>query len=145
MQTTYLKINVAEQVLLINLKQTCLVLPLVELQKIPGNDPALEGILNYHGQALPVYCLAYLINAPQFEYNLDTPLLLCKISSGLLGVIVSEVLDVVDLPNDMIQPPNVHQVMPYVDGIFEDEQWSAWLLNLEKLMVNHQGNLGDSS
>jgi chemotaxis signal transduction protein len=137
----FLRIKLKDQFILITLNQTHMVLPLMKLQSVPHSDPALEGIINYHGQPLPVYHLATLIHESKPHYDLDTPLLLASLSNGLAGFLVSEVTDILNLSGKEIILEKLNNTMPYVIGLLERDDWSAWVLDLEKLIQFHQTEL----
>lgn len=129
----YLKIRLNHHHILILLENVHIVLPIADLQAIPQQHAALAGILNFHGHALPVYHLSELINEPKPDYDLNTPLLVCTLSGQLIGLFVSEVIEVIELPHDMIQKQQERAAEPYVSGLVEEETLRAWVLDLESL------------
>lgn len=137
-RTDYLKLKLNEQILLLPLQNIRMVLPLPALQSLPDQDDSFEGMLNFHGTSVPVYSLFRLTEHEQPSYNLDTPLLLCEVNNSLLGLLVSEVSTLLTVPNIDVQKPKLKKFLPYVTGIYEQEQWAAWILNLEKLVEQHQ-------
>lgn len=137
----YLRIKLGEQLILIPIHQVDVVLPIAELQQVPVDDNAMEGFLNYHGQSLPVYHLAELINANKPSYDLNTPLLLCTVEAGLVGFLVSDVVDLLSISQQTIQHNHAYQAMPYVQGIVEMETCSAWIVDIEHLFHFHECEL----
>lgn len=132
LESNYLKLRLNDQNILISLEEIHLVLPIAELHSIPNKDSAFAGILNYHGQALPVYHLSELIEVSKPQYDLNTPLLIGSVSTGFLGLLVSEVIEVINISEEEIQISN--KASPYVLGIIENETWSAWILDLKNLL-----------
>ena len=47
--TMYLRIRLAEQVILLQVEEVELIVSIVALQEVPMADPAFEGMMNYHG------------------------------------------------------------------------------------------------
>lgn len=138
----YLKIRLNHQIILILLEHVHIVLPIAKLQTIPQNNAALAGILNFHGRGLPVYHLSELMNEPKPDYDLNTPLLVCTLSDNLVGLLVSEVIEVIELRHDIIQK-QPYTAEPYVMGLVEEKDLSAWLLDLESLL-HHRFNIEKS-
>lgn len=114
-----------------------MVLPILELHKVPHLDPAIAGFFNYRGQPVQIYHLSKLINEPEPQYNLNTLILLSELSSGLAGFLVSEEIDIIDMPSEKILKTHLNQEVPYVTGLVENEGWSAWILDLDKLVQHH--------
>lgn len=139
----YLKLRLNHQIILIALHQTHLVLPIAQLQTVPHQDVALEGLLNYHGRPVPVYHLSELIHESRPLYDLNTPLLMCTLSSGFIGLFISEVIELIHLSDKEIQYDHLDKAMPYVTGLLEEE-CSAWILDVEKLLQYHHTELGQS-
>ncbi|MCE3046416.1 chemotaxis protein CheW [Legionella sp. 16cNR16C] len=131
-ESYYLKFRLGEQIILVSLDFVYLILPIAQLQHIPQQHSALAGILNYHGQAVPVYHLYELLEASKVAYDLDTPIILCSLSSQCVGLFVSEVMEVCDINEQLIQQPP--KTWSYVKGIIKDETSSAWILDLEQLL-----------
>lgn len=131
----YLRLRLANRIILIRLGQIHSVLPIMELQTVPNQDHTLAGLLNFHGQAAPVYHLAELLELPQIQYDLNNPIILCMVAGQLVGLIATEVIDIHPL-QQAIQKGNLGSVQPYVTGVVEQEEWSAWVLDLEQLFDN---------
>ena len=79
------------------------VLPLMELQPIPGGAGYLAGMMNFHGKGLAVVDLGLWLglNRPQ-RYDLDTPVIVCGSGNAQMAFIANEVLRIEPVkPNDM--------------------------------------------
>ena len=113
-----------------------IVLPLPALQSVAYQDDALEGILNYHGESVPIYSLSTLVNVTAENITLDTPLILCKINDSLLGLLVSSVDEIISLFKSDIQNSPLIKSTPHIEGIVENSDGSSWILDLEYLINN---------
>ncbi|STX49954.1 chemotaxis signal transduction protein (cheW domain) [Legionella busanensis] len=133
-----LKLRLNEDQILVDLNQIQMVLALPELDKLPTEDDAVAGLLNFHSQFIPVYHLASLVDEQKPIYDLNTPIVICSLISGLIGLLVSEAIEVCFISMDNIQKSALLSPYPYVAGILEGEKVSSWLLNLEELMHFHQ-------
>lgn len=130
-----------QQLILVPLEQVHSVLPIMQLQQVPSPYPFLAGFLNYHGQPLAIYHLSELIHSTRASYDLKTPILLSQLSTGILGFLASDVLNVISLSLDEIHKDPNHTTLPFVNGFVEKEQESAWILNLEQLVQFHSKEL----
>lgn len=140
-QSHCLRLKLGNQLILIVLNQIHTVLPILALQSIPHDDVALAGMLNYHGQPVPVYHLSELLHIPKPQYDINALLLMSPLSSGLVGFLISEELDIITISEKAIQQAPVNKNMQYVVGLIENEAWSAWVLDLEKLLQFHQAEI----
>ena len=87
------------------------VLPPVILRRIPGADVAVAGILDFMGKALPVVDLAALYTGEPCVRKLSSRILIVKYmkssASHLLGLLVSEATDTINVDASSLQSPNV--------------------------------------
>ena len=77
------------------------VLPLMTLQQVPGAPPYLSGLMNLHGDSIPVIDLAVRLGHKSTQkYTLDTPILLCVSGERRAGLIISEIRYVRSIENN---------------------------------------------
>jgi chemotaxis signal transduction protein len=75
------------------------------------------------------------------EYDINALLLLSPLSTGLIGFLASEEIDIVNLSEEKIRKMHTPKNRPYVIGLVEDKKWSAWVLDLEQLLIFHQAEI----
>lgn len=96
----------------IELKYVECVLPLMELQPVPGSAYYLAGLMDYHGKSVAVVDLGMWLGLNNNEaYHLDTPVIICGGGGAQLALIVSEVLRV-----ETIQPSAIHLQALFNEG-----------------------------
>lgn len=94
------------------------VLPMLAMRTLPKAPDYIGGLINYHGQAVPVVDLCQLVNRRPCEARMSSRLLLVRIAAGLLALMVERAVDIVDLPVDAFAPAPVQvDETPYLDGI----------------------------
>jgi chemotaxis signal transduction protein len=80
------------------------VLPLMELQPVPGGPRYLRGLMNLHGRSIPVIDLAARLGYGGYtRCTLETPILLCEHEGLQTGLIVEKVIGVEALERDAWQ------------------------------------------
>ncbi len=112
------------------------VLPLVEWQPVPGAADFLRGLLNVHGEAVPVIDLGVRLgHRAHPRYDLDTPILLCRANGRSAGLIVSEVAGVVDIDAERGQVVQLFGEgdLPFV-AAFDTANGLSLLLNLNRIL-----------
>src|SRR5579871_1770841 len=77
----------------IDLKYIKKVLPLVQLERIPGSPVYLVGLLNLAGKSIPVIDLAMRLGLHRHQaYTIDMPILICFDNEHEVGFIIDKVL-----------------------------------------------------
>ena len=86
------------------LANVIMVLPLMELQPLPGAPPYLRGLMNLHGRSILVADLAARLGySVHSRYTLETPILLCEHGGLQTGLIVDQVIGIESLEQDAWQ------------------------------------------
>lgn len=83
------------------------ILPFAALKALPGGERGLTGLLNYHGQAVPVVDLCLLLAGQPAREVMDTRILLCPLkesTSGRLGLLVEGVTKAQNLKAEEFAP-----------------------------------------
>ncbi|MBN1811167.1 MAG: purine-binding chemotaxis protein CheW [Anaerolineae bacterium] len=78
------------------------IIEMVAVTPIPQLDAVVEGVINVHGEAVAVVKLRRHFGLSDAPLQLNTPILLMRISGQTIGLIVDEVTDVFNLPTDQI-------------------------------------------
>jgi purine-binding chemotaxis protein CheW len=78
------------------------IIEMVAITPVPQLDAVIEGVINVHGEAVAVVKLRRHFGLSDTPLQLNTPILLTRISGQTIGFIVDEVTDVFNLPADQI-------------------------------------------
>ncbi|MBB71619.1 MAG: hypothetical protein CMF50_04420 [Legionellales bacterium] len=87
----------------VSLDKVYRVLPLVELQFVPGLASYHLGLMNFHGENISVIDLADKIYQQQASINLDTPIILCKSENNKLAFVVDSIDGIITVDLDKIR------------------------------------------
>lgn len=126
------------------------VVPMVQITQLPRVHPAVAGIINYRGAAVPIVNLRRYLQLPEQAPGLHTPILLITLEEGdrIIGLIVDEVIDVMRFaPDDIAQlsdimPEGLGEV-PILRGLAHTETGTMLMLDAGKLFsANHGNGLG---
>ena len=132
----WLQFRIPGLLLCVPLQDVERVLPLVEWQPVPGAADYLRGLLNLHGEAIPVVDLSSRLgHRARSRYDLDTPILLCRANGRSAGLIVSEIIGVIDRG---VESGQIGQLfndgdLPFV-AAFDTANGLSLLLNLERIL-----------
>ena len=78
---------------------------LPELTPIEEAPPHIAGIFSLRGQIVPVSDLSLRFGHPARPYRLSDQIVILELDNLLMGLIVSEVLEVIELSAEAIRPP----------------------------------------
>lgn len=78
------------------------IIEMVAITPIPQLDDVVEGVINVHGEAVAVVKLRRHFGLADAPLQMNTPILLTQIGGQTVGLIVDEVTDVLNLPQDHI-------------------------------------------
>ncbi len=107
-----LKVRTQDKFYAIDLNYVTCVLPLMELQYIPGGAPFLVGLMDYHGKSIAVIDLGLWLGSNTAEnYHLDTPIIVCNYGQAQIAFIVDEVMQV-----EMVKPGTIHMQDSFEDS-----------------------------
>ena len=119
---------------------------LPELTSVEEAPPWIVGLLSLRGRIVPVADLHLSFGHPAQRYTPNNQVVLMEADQLLMGLIVSEILEVIDLPNEAIQPPQFDQFdaeMPtpahLVVGQAQLDDGLVTLLDVSRLL--HQAQL----
>jgi len=101
------------------------VVPFAQLKALPQTHPALAGLLNFHGQPVPVLDLSQLLGGRPAETFLTTRILLCRgaLASAperLLGLLAENAVATRDLDESAFRPPGAAPPdAPHAGSVYE--------------------------
>ena len=119
------------------------IIDMVAITPIPQVNHAIEGIINVHGDTVPVINLRRHLNLPQAPFKLHTHIILAQNNGRTFGLIVDQVMDVLSLPAGQIAAPD--QILPkglgkapLLQGLVHTPESTVLLLNLEQMFKPQQ-------
>lgn len=118
------------------------VIEIIQLQTItliPETEDYIKGIINLRGKVIPVIDVRLRFKQKPFEYNDRTCIIVISVKSTVVGLIVENIAEVVEIKKENILPPpkigraeNVHN--KYVYGIGKVGDSVKLLLDPDKLL-----------
>ena len=113
------------------------VLSFQKITPLPYVDGFVKGIINLRGILLPVFDLREKFSIPVGEYTSFHVIIVVEITGRLMGVIVDEISDVLEiLPEDFQAPGNLPPGLrqEYLLGVGRSGNEMIILLNLARLL-----------
>ncbi|GIW13815.1 MAG: chemotaxis protein CheW [Tepidiforma sp.] len=115
------------------------------ITSIPGADFWVEGITNLRGRVVPVIDLRKRCGVPAGEYTPETRIVVVSSSTGMVGLIVDAVSEVMRIPGDQVEPPSAIVAGPengYLRGVAKLEDRLVSLVDLEGVLPTSADEFG---
>jgi len=114
------------------------IIEMVAITPLPHVNPLILGVITFHGELVPVVNMRHLLGLEEIPLHLHTPIILMKVSKRLVGLIVDNVLDVLERPFDQVVDPNKILLeemgeTPLLQGLIQAQGRSILVLNPDHL------------
>ncbi|PXF52255.1 MAG: chemotaxis protein CheW [Deltaproteobacteria bacterium] len=119
-----------------------------KITPLPNMRGFIKGIINLRGVVLPVFDLREKFNLPETTYTHFHTIIVMEISGRVIGVIVDEITDVVEILPEEIQatsnlPPGMKT--EYIKGIGKKEDKLVVLLDIDRLLSPEELEILDAA
>ena len=119
----------------LNLSVVERVLPMTEVSPLPEAPAVALGVINIHGQVIPVLDIRRRFGLPAHDYGLDTHLLVARTTRRTLALPVDEVLRVQEIATeDVTLPETVLPGIGRVEGIVTLPDGLLFIHNLDTFL-----------
>lgn len=111
------------------------------ITRVPQVEDFVLGVINLRGIVTPVIDLKARFGLEKTEITNATRIIIVYVDEIEVGLIVDEAKDVIDIPENEIEPPPevVGAVnVDYIDGVAKVEDRLLIILNLEKVLSNDE-------
>lgn len=137
---SYLCFKLGNEFFAADVKSTLKILQLSEITKVPHAPPNMKGVINHHGNVLPVVDLNQTLELPVSEVGHNTCIIIMSVGTEKesinIGAIVDEVLSVEEISDDIIkEPPSVgaNHKLDHIKGVFENNDQFVMILDIDKI------------
>ncbi|HDQ70614.1 MAG TPA: hypothetical protein ENN19_00780, partial [Chloroflexi bacterium] len=119
------------------------IIEMVTITPLPQIGGSVEGVINMHGQTVPVISLRRHFGFAEIPFGLRTPIIILRVKKQTFGLIVDEVIDVLNLSPGQVSrvaeilPEGIDE-KPILDGILHDAGHAVLLLNVQHIFTSEQ-------
>lgn len=136
----YLIFSVENEAFGIDINNVIEIIGMELITTVPDLQDYLKGVINLRGKIIPVMDVRIRFHKPEKEYNDRTCIIVVEINNTYMGLIIDEVLEVINITQDKIMPPpkggkqkeNISS--RYIWGIVEMNDTVRLLVDGEKLL-----------
>jgi purine-binding chemotaxis protein CheW len=121
------------------------IVEMVAITAIPQVNHSVEGVINYHGVTIPVINLRCHLGLPKAPLGLDTHIIIAKTGGRMVGLIVDQVLQVLELTGRGAQIARADDILPeglgeasIVRGVVHAPAGTVIVFDLDHLLLPQQ-------
>ncbi len=106
----------------------------VEVTITPQAPPFLHGVIDYHGQIIPVINIRYCLGIKLKEIHIDDRFLILQTPNRVVAIVADQVNDIISLENiEEIQSKTMNDKMDF-GTLIRLESGIVFIYNIEKLI-----------
>ena len=111
------------------------VVQVVEICPWPKMPDYIHGIINLHGEIIPVINIHFLFGLPAKEIELSDQLIIAATSSRKLAILVNSSHEVLELEDDkVVNSDKIMFEMIYIQGVMKLENGMVLINNIEEFL-----------
>ena len=124
--------------------EICHVTEIIGIQKItsvPDMPESIRGVINLRGKVIPVMDVRSRFKLESREYDDRTCIVVVAIDETLVGLVVDQVKEVVEIAESQIEPPPCSKSKSsgsYINGMGKIEGEVKILLNVQSLLIDEE-------
>jgi purine-binding chemotaxis protein CheW len=138
---SYLTFKVGEEEFGAHVSQVLNILEMTRITEVPKTPDYMKGVINLRGTVLPIIDTRIKFGIPEKEYTSNTCIVVMDLKFNgdtiHIGAIVDEVLSVVEIEQDQIEPPpgigNKYQ-SEFIFGMAKVSEEFVMLLDMQKVL-----------
>lgn len=139
-QNQYLIFSVDNESFGIDINYVIEIIGMEMITTVPDLQKYMKGVINLRGKVIPVMDVRLRLHKPEKEYNDRTCIIVVEINTIYMGLIIDEVLEVINIERENIMPPpkngreKENITNRYIWGIIKINNTVKLLLDGEKLL-----------
>ena len=142
---SYLTFKLGEEEFGAHVSQVLNILEMTRITGVPQTPDYMKGVINLRGMVLPVIDTRIKFGLPETEYTSNTCIIVMDLDldgdTVNIGAIVDEVLSVIEIEEDQIEPPpsiGNRYKSEFIDGMAKADDNFVMLLDMQKVLSNEE-------
>ena len=145
---SYLSFKLGEEVFAVHVNDVLNILEMTKITRIPKAPDYLKGVINLRGLVLPVVDARIKFNMQEEEYTTNTCIIVMDLDNKgeivHVGFVVDQVLEVLDLDSEQIEPSpslGTNYKSEFITGMAKVNEDFVMLLNMGKIFSLDEMNM----
>lgn len=137
---SYLTFKMGEELFAFPVEQVIEILEVPKITHVPRSPEYMKGVINLRGNVLPLIDtrIKFYLSPIEFTINTCVVVLDIEVEGELLriGALVDSVLEVLEIPNNQLQPsPSIDAEYPldFIKGVFKYQDEFVMCLSIDKV------------
>ncbi len=133
----YLTFRIGNEDYAIEIRYVIEIIGMLDITEVPDMPPYLKGVINLRGKVIPVIDVRTRFLMQPREYDSRTCIIIIKLTETLVGLIVDQVSEVLNIPADQIdEPPQTKKGTKsrFIQGFGKVEKEVKIILNIDRLL-----------
>jgi purine-binding chemotaxis protein CheW len=143
--TQYLTFKLDDEIYALDISKVHSVLDFTRTTKVPRTPDYMRGVINLRGTVVPIVDLKLKFGMPITEKTIDTCVIIAELSledeKTVVGVMADSVQEVMDLENNLIEPPpkiGTRLKTEFIKGMGKRGEDFVILLDLDKVFTSDE-------
>ncbi|SHJ18137.1 chemotaxis protein CheW [Lutispora thermophila] len=115
------------------------------IYNVPNSPTFIEGIINLRGKVIPLYNLRKRFNLANNNITKEDEILIAIVDDFMIGLIVNEVIDIVKISDEDIEPTNRlfsnNIYSTFISGIAKTNEHMIIILDVQKVLTAEEQDL----
>ncbi len=137
----YLTFQLAGESYAIDIKHVVEIIGMQRFTEVPDAAAYVRGVINLRGQIIPLVDVRLRFRMQARPYGDRTCIIIVEVDNVQVGLIVDEVSEVLDIPEDLVSPPprtGKGTQGRFLRGVGRSEHDVKLLLNIDALLTDTQ-------
>ncbi len=138
---SYLTFKLGEEQFGVHVGQVLNILEMTKITEVPKSPDYMKGVINLRGMVLPVIDTRVKFGLPETEYTNNTCIVVMDLDMDgdtvHIGAIVDEVLSVIEIEDNQVEPPpsiGSKYQSEFIYGMAKVEEDFVMLLDMQKVL-----------
>jgi len=133
----YVSFKLADEIYGVSVNKVQEIIGMTSITSVPNALSYVRGVINLRGAVVPVLDMRSKFKMENRLYDPFTVIIIVEVLDRVVGMIVDTVVDVVDIPTDIVQ--NASHLSSkietdFIDGISKVDENLIIILNVEKIL-----------
>ncbi|MDX1776261.1 MAG: chemotaxis protein CheW [Desulfobulbales bacterium] len=137
----YLTFQIAREQYGIEICHITEIIGIQTITELPEMPDFIKGVINLRGRVVPAMDVRARFNLPHREYDARTCIIVVEINATSVGLIVDQVMEVIDIPAESIEPPPkaaAKNGSNFLQGVGKVENEVKIILNVSRLLFDKE-------